>query len=157
MHRDTVLSMPEERIAYKRSRFRTRLPADRLYTPSHCWLLQKEDQLWQVGYTKFAMRMLGEVVEFDFEVKAQEEIELGAVIGWLEGFKATSDVYSVINGSFVGANDQIEDDPSLMHSKMYDEGWFYEARGEADPDAMDVHAYASLLDETIDKMQEHMQ
>ncbi len=150
--------MPEERIAYKRSRFSTRLPAQRFYTPSHYWLWQSEPGQWRVGFTKFAARMLGEVVEFDFEVKAGERLEPGMVIGWLEGFKATSDVYACADGVFTGANQALEEDPSLMHSRMYDEGWFYSFACdelEMTPEILDVHAYVALLDQTIDKMQEH--
>ena len=152
------MSMPEERIAYKRSRFSTRLPAQRLYTPSHYWLWNVEPGIWRVGFTKFAARMLGEVVEFDFEVKSGDALEPGMVIGWLEGFKATSDVYACADGTFQAANAALEEDPALMHSRMYDEGWFYSFQSDAIPataEILDVHAYVALLDQTIDKMQEH--
>ena len=53
-----------ETLEYKRGRFGTRLPAERRYTRSHYWLKQTEAGLWRVGFTKFAARMLGDVVEF---------------------------------------------------------------------------------------------
>src|SRR6185312_12180859 len=53
-------------IAYKRSRFSTRLPTDRLYTPSHFWCAAEPEGVWRVGFTKFATRMLGDLVEFGF-------------------------------------------------------------------------------------------
>lgn len=149
--------MPSERIAYKRSRFSTRLPADRLYTASHYWLWQQADGHWRVGLSKFAMRMLGEIVEFDFESKPGDDIALGAVIGWIEGFKASSDIYSVMTGKLLRYNGMLDEDPSLLYRRMYDEGWFYEASGEPDGDAMDVQAYTHLLDTTIDRMQELQQ
>ena len=55
-------------IHYKRSRFSTRLPWDRLYTASHFWVLEAEPGRWRVGLTKFAARMLGDVVDLEFEV-----------------------------------------------------------------------------------------
>lgn len=148
--------MPSERLAYKRERFSTRLPADRLYTPSHYWLWQQEGRRWRVGFTKFAMRMLGETVEFDFEVAPGAQIALGEVLGWLEGFKATTDVYSVGSGSFVRANPILDEDPERLYRFMYDDGWFYEFDGEPDPAAMDAESYIAVLDTTIDKMQETM-
>ena len=45
-------------IHYKRSRFSTRLPWDRLYTASHFWVFEAEPGRWRVGLTKFAARML---------------------------------------------------------------------------------------------------
>ena len=59
--------MPPEEIPYKRSRFSTRLLEHRLYTAGHSWLEQEDEDVWRVGFTKFAVRMLGEIVELGFE------------------------------------------------------------------------------------------
>ena len=48
---------------YKRSNFVTHLPVECLYSPSHFWLRKVGDSRWRVGFTKFATRMLGEIVE----------------------------------------------------------------------------------------------
>ena len=50
-------------------------------------------------HPKFATRMLGEVVEFDFEVAPGDSIEEGQAIGWFEGFKAVSDLYTPLGRS----------------------------------------------------------
>ena len=52
---------------YKRSNFVTHLPVDCLYSPSHFWLREIEPGRWRVGFTKFATRMLGEIVEVQWE------------------------------------------------------------------------------------------
>ena len=54
-----------ELIRFKHSRFSTRLPADYMYSPSHYWMAKdsQQEDLWRVGFTKFATRMLGELVE----------------------------------------------------------------------------------------------
>src|SRR5260370_40640408 len=77
---------PEEFIAYKRARFATRLPVARRYTLSHFWLLEEEPGVWQIGFAKFAARMLGEMVEYEFSVAAGAPVEVGQPIGWVEGF-----------------------------------------------------------------------
>jgi glycine cleavage system H protein len=149
--------MPEEpakSIYYKRSRFSGRLPADRLYSPSHFWLLEVEPQLWRVGFTKFATRMLGDFVEHGFEVKSGDPVAVGQPIGWVEGFKALTDVFSVVDGQFARPNEAIGGDATLTDSDPYGQGWLYEARGTPDLQATDVHGYVSLLDLTIDKMRE---
>jgi glycine cleavage system H protein len=97
--------------------------------------------------------MLGEMVDCDYETKTGTEIQLGEAIGWLEGFKATTDIYSVANGEFLGCNPELERDPELFFKKPYVEGWLYSVKGEMDPDAMDVESYANFLDESIEKMQ----
>ncbi|MCH7839058.1 MAG: hypothetical protein IID38_02325 [Planctomycetes bacterium] len=65
---------------------------------------QQDAQCWHVGLTKFVTRMLGEPVELDFEVEPSAEMNVGQVIGWLEGFKAVTDVYCVLPGQFEGVN-----------------------------------------------------
>jgi glycine cleavage system H protein len=142
-------------IYYKRARFLTHLPVDRLYTKSHYWLASSPAASpgdWRVGVTKFAGRMLGDMVEFGFSVKQGDRIEVGQVIGWMEGFKAVSDLYSAAAGEFVGSNPALDGDITLMDAKPYAEGWLYEVRGEPDPSAVDVNGYIALLDATIDKM-----
>ena len=78
-------------VSYKRSRFSTRLPIDRLYAPSHFWMAEKEPDIRQIGFTKFATRMLGDFVELEFEVKPGDHVEIGQQIGSVEGFKRSSD------------------------------------------------------------------
>jgi glycine cleavage system H protein len=73
--------MSAEEIHYKRSRFSTRLLEHRLYTAGHSWLEQEDEHLWRVGFTKFAVRMLGEIVELGFETEPGTAVETGQVIG----------------------------------------------------------------------------
>lgn len=141
-------------ILYKRSRFQSRLPTGRLYTPAHFWLLETEPGAYRVGFTRFATRMLGDVVEHGFEVKPGAAVKVGQTIGWVEGFKAISDLYSVLDGEFAGGNPEIAADPTLTDSDPYNRGWLYAVRqARPEPNAMTVQKYMELLDLTIDKMQ----
>jgi glycine cleavage system H protein len=79
-------------LEYKRTRFGTRLPEGILYTRSHYWLAEapNEPGLWRVGFTKFALRMLGDLVEFQLEPAEKSETEIGARIGWIPPSATTS-------------------------------------------------------------------
>src|SRR5688500_329710 len=140
-------------IPYRRSRFSSRLPSDRLYTPSHFWLREVEPGVWRVGFTKFATRMLGDLVEHAFKSKQGSNVAVGEAIGWVEGFKAVTDLYCVIDGEFLGGNAALEQDVTLTDADPYGEGWLYAVRGTPEANAVDVHGYIQLLDMTIDKMQ----
>lgn len=144
---------PEE-LYYRRLLFRTRLLSDRLYTSSHFWIQEQDTSVWRVGLTKFAARMLGDVVEIGFDRKEGDAIEIGDAIGWFEGFKARSDLYSVAGGTFLGSNPLLVDRIAVVDDDRYRRGWLYEVRGNREPDAMDMHAYAALLDATIDRMRQ---
>ena len=137
---------------YKRSRFVTHLPTDRLYTASHYWLLESGSGEWRIGLTRFATRMLGDVVEIGFNVSPGEPIALGQGIGFLEGFKAMSDLYSVVDGTFAEANGDLERDITLLENDPYGKGWLFRATGRPDPDHHNAEGYAAILDTTIDAM-----
>ena len=144
---------PSDIIPYKRSRFQTRLPKSRLYTLSHYWLSEMEPGLWRVGLTRFATRMLGEVVEHGFEVKEGAAIGVGQRIGWIEGFKTLTDLYCVLDGTFARGNLDLDADSTRIDKDPYYKGWLYQARGTPEPNAVPVEQYIQVLDATIDKMQ----
>ena len=144
--------MPAEAIPYKRSRFSTRLLENRLYTAGHSWLEEEENDLWRIGFTKFAVRMLGEIVELGFETEAGADVETGQVIGWTEGFKAVTDIFSPLTGRFEGFNAAVEDQVTLLTSAPYNKGWLFKIRGRPSDDCLDVQGYGTRLDTTIDKM-----
>jgi glycine cleavage system H protein len=141
-------------LAYRRSRFSTRLPLARRYTAAHYWLEGEADAQWRVGFTKFATRMLGDLVEYRFEVEPGGPIRLGQKIGWVEGFKAVSELYSVVDGAFLRSNPDLERDVTLVDGDPYARGWLYEARGHPEPSSVDAQGYTAILDATIDKMLE---
>jgi glycine cleavage system H protein len=144
---------PEE-LYYRRVLFRTRLLGDRLYTPSHFWIQEQAPGIWRVGLTKFASRMLGDVVEIAFECRDGDDVQIGDTIGWFEGFKARSDLYSVAGGTFLGSNPLLVDRIAVVDDDRYRRGWLYEVQGSREPGALDMHAYAELLDTTIDRMRQ---
>jgi len=147
--------MTSTSIHYRRSRFSTRLLAHRLYTAGHSWLEEEEPGLWRVGFTKFAVRMLGEIVELGFETEPGATVETGQIVGWMEGFKAVTDIFSPLPGHFAGFNPAINDDIRLLTTDPYVKGWLFNVRGQPDSNCLDVDGYVSLLDTTIDNMLGH--
>ena len=96
--------------------------------------------------------MLGDPVEFELEVAAGEQVETGQVVGWLEGFKAVSDVYTPMSGTFVGSNPELDADIDLLKSRSHARSWLFELEGTPDDACLDAKGYAGFLDETIDRM-----
>ena len=139
---------------YKRATFVTHLPADCLYSPSHFWLREVEPSHWRVGFTKFATRMLGEIVEVQWEKAAGAPVAGGEIIGSIEGFKAISDIYCVATGTFAGGNPALRGDIELVSREPYSGGWLYEIRGNPDAKCTDLAGYRALLDSTIDRILE---
>lgn len=139
-------------VYYRRSRFATHLPVDRRYAASHYWLREDSPGVWTVGFTRFATRMLGDVVEFGFSPRPGTHVAVGEEIGSVEGFKALTALYSAAAGEFLGANEALDADITLVESDPHGRGWLYRVRGSPDPSSLDVHGYVAVLDATIDRM-----
>ncbi|MEA3210142.1 MAG: glycine cleavage system protein [Chthoniobacter sp.] len=139
---------------YKRSNFVTHLPVDCLYSPSHFWLARTEGERWRVGFTKFATRMLGDIVEVQWEKADGAAVKSGEIIGSIEGFKAISDLYCVADGCFDGGNPALRQDTELVGKDPYGAGWLYLIEGTPDARCIDLAAYRTLLDTTIDHILE---
>jgi glycine cleavage system H protein len=150
--------MPADRewIKFKHARFTARFPSDFRYSRSHYWMapVEGEPGLWHAGFTKFATRMLGELVDFQFKVPEGGAVEPGMEIGWVEGFKASSDVFCVMSGTFAGGNPALAADACLVRSDPYLDGWLYAVRGEPEEGHLGVHEYIALLNATITRMAE---
>ena len=141
-------------LHYKRSHFVTQLPVDYLYSPSHCWIARAEGVLWRIGFSKFAVRMLGEMVDHGFETEPGATVQPGQVVGWIEGFKAISDLFCIAQGTFAGVNPLLNGKISTVNKDPYGAGWLYMVRGAPDARCVDVHGYRAVLDKTIDKILE---
>jgi len=141
-------------LQYKRSHFVTQLPVDYLYSPSHCWIADQAEGLWRVGLTKFATRMLGEMVDHGFEIETDAPVESGQIIGWVEGFKAISDIFCIAEGNFSGPNPVLKEKITVINKDPYGAGWLYVVKGKPDAKCVDVRDYQAILDKTIDKILE---
>ena len=141
-------------LPYKRSHFATQLPVDYLYSPSHAWIARQDEGLWRVGLTKFATRMLGEMVDHGFEAQPGSPVHPGQIVGWVEGFKAISDLFCIADGQFAGGNPALQEKISAISQDPYRKGWLYLVQGTPDPKCVDVHAYSALLDKAIDRILE---
>lgn len=149
-----------ETLRFKHARFSARLPVSYRYSLSHYWMAETKEWgktgtpgHWRVGFTKFATRMLGELVEAQFEVSPGDRVSSGQQIGYVEGFKAASDLLCVMDGEFTGGNPALDIDACIVKSSPYLDGWLYEAEGRPEEASVDVHGYVEHLEKLIEKMQ----
>ena len=161
-----------ETVRFRHAHFSARFPVDCLYTPSHFWMRPADGaagqpildaaaeaasgdtpRLWHVGFTKFATRMLGELVEMVLEVKPGQTVAGGERLGTVEGFKAVSELFCVVDGTLQSANPALTAEACLTHSDPYGAGWLYAVQGTPTPGHLDVHGYIALLTATINQLQ----
>ncbi len=110
------------------------IPAELKYTKSHEWVSDNENGTVTVGITDHAQALLGDLVfvELPETGKTLEAEEPCAVV---ESVKAASDIYAPLAGEIVAVNEKLEDEPELINSDPYGEGWIFKMK-LADPDAL---------------------
>lgn len=101
----------------------TNVPADLKYAKSHEWV-RVNGNLATVGITDHAQHELTDVVFVELPAKGRD-LKAGDACAVVESVKTASDVYSPVSGKVVEANQAVVDDPALVNSDPYGEGWFY--------------------------------
>lgn len=124
------------------------IPSELKYTDSHEWLRLDEDGLVTVGITDHAQELLGDLVFVELP-EVGTEYTTGDECCVVESVKAASDVYMPISGEVVEVNDMLADEPEIINSSPYDNGWLFRIQPSADElgDLMDAEAYAAEIEE----------
>lgn len=117
-------------------------PNDRRYTDSHEWHQPVGDTL-TLGVTQFAVDQLTDVTYAQLK-PVGTRVRAGESVGEVESVKATSDIYSGVDGEIIEINGALGEDPSLINTDPYGAGWLVKLRVK-DPGAverlMDAGAY----------------
>ncbi len=100
------------------------IPGDLKFLSSHEWVRVETDGTVTVGISDHAQDLLGDIVFVELpEVGQSIDAESDAAI--VESVKAASDVYSPLSGEVIEVNPTLEDQPEIINSSPYDDGWFY--------------------------------
>lgn len=125
------------------------VPEQLRYTEEHEWVagLDNEDGVVTVGITAYAADSLGDIVFVELPEEGAA-IEAGEPCGEAESTKSVSDLYAPVTGEVTAVNAAVADDPGMINSDPYGEGWLFKVRIESDPsDLLDAAAYAKLIEE----------
>jgi len=111
------------------------MPDDLFYHKEHMWI-RKEGDIVKVGINDFSQKLAGdlsfiELPETDSDAGADE------VIGSYETGKWMGKIYSPVEGQVIEVNAKLEDDPTLINTDPYGEGWIYKMK-PADPSKVDA-------------------
>jgi glycine cleavage system H protein len=96
-------------------------PAALKYSREHEWV-KVEGKVALVGITDFAQSELGDVVYVELS-GVGAELEANTTFGVVESVKAVSDLYAPVTGTVTEANPQLNDEPELVNSDPYEDGW----------------------------------
>ena len=109
-------------------------PDDRRYSSSHEWH-KLEGDLVTIGISHVAVEELTDITYLEI-LTSEGPVKQGEVFGEIESVKATSELYSGIDGQVVQVNQDVLDDPSIINQDCYDKGWMIKIKPDS-PDQLD--------------------
>ena len=124
-------------------------PSDLKFLDSHEWIKEDENTVI-VGISDHAQSELGEVVFVELPAVGDEFVS-GDEAAVVESVKAASEVYTPISGEVIEVNDALEENPELVNTSPYEEGWFFKLKvGDENLGSIDglmtAEEYSSMLD-----------
>mgnify|MGYP003610241956 FL=1 len=122
-------------------------PHDLKYAVTHEWA-RLEGDLVVTGITEHAQEALGDLVYVEMPEIGQHLIA-GDHAGVVESVNTASDIHAPIEGEVVEINPLLEDDPELVNTDPYGEGWIYKIRPANSADLDDLMS-AEQYEDSID-------
>ena len=120
-------------------------PAELRYTKEHEWVKLEGDTA-TVGITDFAQSELGDIVYVEIETVGQT-LAKDEIFGSVEAVKTVSDLFLPIAGEILEVNASLNDQPELVNSDPFGEGWMIKMK------VSDITDLDSLMD--VDTYQAH--
>jgi glycine cleavage system H protein len=97
------------------------IPTDRTYLESHEWHKTDGDTV-TIGITQTAADQLTDIT-FVSLPKVGTKVSAGRPMGEIESVKATSDLYSGVDGEVTAVNTELTTNPGLVNSDPFGKGW----------------------------------
>lgn len=122
------------------------IPSELKYTKDHEWI-KIEGDVATIGITDFAQSELGDIVYVEVET-VDETLDQEEVFGTVEAVKTVSDLFLPLSGEITDFNEKLEDEPELVNSDPYGDGWMIKMKfsdaSQVD-DLLSADAYKELV------------
>ncbi len=100
------------------------IPSELRYRESHEWVRLEDNGSVVVGISDHAQAELGDMVFIELPEPGMSYAQ-GDACAVVESVKAASDIYAPISGEIVESNGALEDDPALVNTSPYEDGWLF--------------------------------
>ncbi|MCD6484967.1 MAG: glycine cleavage system protein GcvH [Candidatus Odinarchaeota archaeon] len=141
------------------------IQSDRKYQKTHEWV-KVDGDIATIGITDFAVDALGGITQIELSIATEDPtsrepieegttIKKGTSIAVIDTAKSTEDVYAPVSGEIVEVNSEIEDDPEVVETSPYEDGWFIKVKisnPEELNELMDAEAYEKHVEEEAKKL-----
>ena len=116
-----------DHIIFMMGNFEARFPTDRKYCRNHMWF-KTEGRKHRFGFSGYAVRLLQDVFFLDWTIDPHTVVRGRQEIGEIESSKAVSTLFAPADGEVLEFNESLLDDPSVINTDNYGDGWLYRFR-----------------------------
>jgi glycine cleavage system H protein len=123
------------------------IPEDLLYTDEHEWIKQLDGRI-RVGITDYAQDQLGDIVYVELP-QVGKPIGKDDILVEVESTKSVGEVYAPVAGSIADVNSAVGENPELVNTSPYVDGWLVEIITDRALDAsgfLDAARYRDLTE-----------
>lgn len=104
----------------------TNVPNDLKFAKTHEWIRVSGDTA-AVGITDHAQHELTDIVFVELPAVGRK-VNAGETCAVVESVKTASDIYSPVSGEVLEVNGALSNQPELVNSDPYGEGWFFKIK-----------------------------
>ena len=120
------------------------IPSHLRYSAEHEWV--DESSPVKVGLSAVAVDALGDVVYLDLP-EAGSTVTAGEVCGEVESTKSVSELFSPVSGTVAEVNAAVVDEPGLVNSDPYGDGWLFTVEVTEEGDLLTAEEYEQAQEE----------
>lgn len=91
------------------------------YTEDHEWI-DIDGNVVTLGITDYAQDSLSDIVFVELP-EVGTIVDAGEMVGNIESVKAVAELYTPVTGEVLEINKDLEDQPDLVNTDPYDDGW----------------------------------
>jgi len=104
----------------------SKVPPELRYAKSHEWVSVSGDTA-TIGITDHAQHELTDIVFVELPAMGRK-VKAGEACAVVESVKTASDIYSPVSGEVAAINQAVVDNPALVNSDPYSNGWFFRVK-----------------------------
>src|SRR5881628_84007 len=104
----------------------SKVPSDLKYARTHEWV-RVAGEYATLGITDHAQHELTDVVFVELPVVGRK-VKAGEACAVVESVKTASDIYAPVSGEIVEVNKAVSDNPALVNTAPYADGWFFKLK-----------------------------
>ena len=119
-------------------------PSNLQYTKNDEWF---DPESGKMGLTDYAQDQLSDIVFVELLVEEGDDAEAGSPIASVESVKASAETYAAASGKVVEVNEGLADNPEVLNSDPYGEGWMVKVENGKPDEVMDAAAYQKYCEE----------